>query len=177
MTTPDTPPRRTAVVLAADALVAATSSTSATWRTWPATPPGSFNTAADCLGIVAEPAEWALWLSDDLLLLVVQTLLDQEHGYGWASPQVRRYMEALQDIADESGGGTLRRPRAILGGGAPLPLRAPLDLAIATGAPVLVSDWPELRRRDGFEAPSGQVVRILGSHDFRTRVDAARRAT
>lgn len=175
MTESDTPRRPTPVVLAADVLAAATSSTSTTWRTWPATPPGSLNAAADCLGIVAEPAEWALWLSDDLLLLVVRALLDPEYGYGWASSEVRRYVTALQDIADASGGGTLRRPAAVIGGGAPLPLRAPLDLAAATQAPLIVSDWPRLLRRDGSSVPAGTVIRVLRSRDFQRRVGAARR--
>lgn len=179
---PSPSPRTTAVgptplVLATDVLVAAITVSSATWKTWPATPPGSLNSAADCVGIVAEPGEWALWLSDDLLHAAVQTLLDRDEGLGWAPTEVRRYVTVLQEIADASGGGTVARTPSAIGRGAPLPLRAALDLAVATQAPVVVSDWLPLLRRHGWAPPGLGPVHILASSEFRRRVDAARRAS
>lgn len=166
----------TPLVLAADVLVSATTFASATWKTWPATPPGSRNSAADCLGIVAEPGEWALWLSDDLLLAVVQPLLDPQSGLGWNPGEVRRYVTVLRDIASASGGGLIAHPPEALGRRADLPLRAPLDLAAFTTAPVVVSDWSGLLRLNPCKGPSGRLTHVLSAHEFRRRVDAARRA-
>jgi len=134
------------------------------------------NPAADCIGIVAEPGEWALWLSDDLLLAAVQTLLDKDKGLGWAPTEVRRYVTVVQEIADASGGGTVARVPSALGPSAPLPLRAALDLAVATRAPVVVSDWLPLLSRHGWAPPGLGQIHVLASSEFRRRVDAARRA-
>lgn len=172
-----TRPGPTPLVLAADVLVTATTFASAAWKTWPATPPGSRNSAADCLGIVAEPAEWALWLSDDLLLATVQALLSDKAGLGWGPGEARRYIGVLRDIATDSGGGVVARPPAVVGHRTALPLRAALDLAVLASAPVVVSDWGGLLRLNPWVGPGGDRVSLLSSYDFRRRVDAARRAT
>lgn len=173
---PAVAPGPTPLVLGADVLVNATTFASATWKTWPATPPGSRNSAADCLGIVAEPAEWALWLSDDLLLAAVQVLLSPQAGLGWNPHEVRRYVGVLRDIARSSGGRLVARTPSVLGSQADLPLRAALDVAAVATAPVIVTDWNSLLRLNPWKGPSNGLVHVMRSGEFRRRVDAARRA-
>lgn len=167
------PPR---VVLAADVLVDATATASATWQTWPRVPPGSANAAADCLGIVAEPREWALWLSGDLLELVARILLDADHGLGWRNDHVGRYLEVLHDVAWTSGGGVVTLVPAVIGRGADAVQRTALAAAAAAvGAAVVVTADKGLLHLHPWSPPGGDQHAVLHPTQFRARVDAARR--
>ena len=52
-----------AVVYDINVLVTAASGGNSPFRSWPSPPPVSGNASADCLGIIVDAAEFALWLS------------------------------------------------------------------------------------------------------------------
>jgi hypothetical protein len=48
-------------------LVTAAASGNSPFRSWPSPPPVSGNAPADCLGIIVDAAEFALWLSPRII--------------------------------------------------------------------------------------------------------------
>ena len=56
-------PVPTAVVYDLNVLVTAVASGDSSFRSWPSPPPTSSNACADCVGIIVDAAEFALWLS------------------------------------------------------------------------------------------------------------------
>ena len=60
-------PVPTAVVYDVNELVTAVASGNSPFRSWPSPPPTSGNPCADCVGIIVDAAEFALWLSPHIL--------------------------------------------------------------------------------------------------------------
>jgi hypothetical protein len=56
-----------AVVYDINVLVTAAASGNSPFRSWPSPPPVSGNASADCLGVIVDAAEFALWLSPHII--------------------------------------------------------------------------------------------------------------
>ena len=71
------------------------------FRSWPSPPPVPGNASADCLGIIVDAAEFALWLSPHII-----TNIDRILGelFKWAQPQIDAYLRAVEMAADTAAG-------------------------------------------------------------------------
>jgi len=94
----------TAVVYDVNVLVTAVASGNSPFRSWPSPPPTSGNASADCVGIVVDAAEFALWLSPHILGNVGRVLEDL---FKWERPQADAYVAVISEAAEHSGGGLL----------------------------------------------------------------------
>ena len=74
-----------AVVYDINVLVTAAASGNSPFRSWPSPPPVSGNASADCLGIVVDAAEFALWLSPHFITNIDRILAQL---FKWAQPQI-----------------------------------------------------------------------------------------
>jgi hypothetical protein len=83
-----------AVVYDINVLVTAAASGNSPFRSWPSPPPVSGNASADCLGVIVDAAEFALWLSPHII-----TNIDRMAG------SLERSAPALTVGARESGPG------------------------------------------------------------------------
>ncbi len=105
-------PAAVPVVFDVNVLVLAVAVGESPFRSWPSPPPTSGNPSADCLGVVNDAAEFALWLSP--------------------------HMRALAEMAEASGGGITDPPQTV--GDCPdWEDNRILDLAAAVGAFLIVS--------------------------------------
>src|SRR6266540_7098240 len=89
-------------------LVGAAAGGNSPFRSWPSPPPTSGNPYADCLGVVVDAAEFALWLSPHLLDNTARVLGE---GLGWKPDLIEQYLSVLARVADHSGGGVADPPR------------------------------------------------------------------
>ena len=64
------------VVYDVNVLVGAAAGGNSPFRSWPSPPPTSGNASADCLGIVVDAAEFALWLSPHILDNTARVLVE-----------------------------------------------------------------------------------------------------
>jgi hypothetical protein len=69
---------------------------------WPSPPPRRTDAAAECVGIINDADELALWLSPRILGNVVRVLVGE---LGWVQDQAERYANRLREITARSGGG------------------------------------------------------------------------
>ncbi|MGO8957784.1 MAG: hypothetical protein ACLQFR_10495 [Streptosporangiaceae bacterium] len=96
------------VVFDVNVLVLAVAAGESRFRSWPSPPPTSGNPAADCLGVINDAAEFALWLSPHIMantgrvLITVLKTPDEE---------VDEYLQVLAEMAAASGGGITDPPR------------------------------------------------------------------
>jgi hypothetical protein len=95
---------RATVVYDVNFLVTAAAGGNSPFRSWPSPPPVSGNPSADCLGIVVDAAELALWLSPHITANVERILSDL---LKWERPEASAYLEAVAGAAEHSGGGVL----------------------------------------------------------------------
>jgi hypothetical protein len=153
-------PVATPVVFDVNVLVQAIASGNSPYHSWPSPPPTSGNPFADCLGVVNDAAEFALWLSPHILdntrrvlMAVVGTPKDEADDYG----------DILAEMADASGGGVLTPPRTVRND-------LVLDLAAEVGALLIVSEDGDLTSMS-----PGRGVPVLRAREFANRVDAMRR--
>lgn len=82
----------TVVVFDVNVLVSAAASGNSPFRSWPSPPPVSGNPSADCLGVVVDAAEFALWLSPHILTNVDRVLAEL---FKWAQPEIDAYLTAV----------------------------------------------------------------------------------
>lgn len=71
------------------------------FSTRPTLPPRTDNPAADCIGVVNDGLEFALWLSPHILANTARVLA----AAGVVVDDVKEYVAMLHEIADSSGGG------------------------------------------------------------------------
>jgi hypothetical protein len=126
-------------------------------RMWSSPPPTSDDPDADCLGIIADAAEFSLWLSPALLADVAQLTTDP------------RYLIELEMLARASGGGVALPPEPDPDA-AGWPPGSVLDLAAEVGAFVIVSDEKDLLGLSPYQGTA-----ILEPWRFAEKVDQARR--
>lgn len=160
-------PVPTAVVYDVNVLVTAIASGNSPFRSWPSPPPTSGNPSADCVGIIVDATEFALWLSDHILANTRRVL---EELFKWERPATEAYLEVLVRVADHSGGGALDEvPRAVHD----CPDHEDnlvLDLAAEVGAMLVVSNDTDLLAMSPWRGTP-----ILTPATFASKVDGMRR--
>lgn len=154
------------VVYDVNVLVQAALGRRSEFTTWPVLPPTTGNPAADCLGVVNDCREFALWLSPHILDNTRRVL---EHA-GLSPSTVSQYLDVLDEIAVASDGAVVEPDRTVH--------ECPdhednliLDLAADVGALIIVSDDTDLTAMSPWRATP-----ILRPAEFANRVDAMRRA-
>lgn len=160
-------PVPSAVVYDINVLITAAASGNSPFRSWPSPPPVSGNPSADCLGIIVDAAEFALWLSPHITGNVDRILSDL---FKWEQPEVDAYLETVVSAANHSGGGVLTDvPRTIH--------ECPdhednliLDLAAEVGALIMVSNDSDLLSMSPWRGTP-----IIEPTAFAAKVDAMRR--
>jgi predicted nucleic acid-binding protein len=155
------------VVFDVNVLVLAISAGESPFRSWPSPPPISGNPSADCLGVINDAAEFALWLSPHILAntgRVLATVLKTP------DEEVDEYLEVLAEMARASGGGIINPPQAV--GDCPdWEDNRILDLAAAVGAFLIVSADADLTSMSPWRGRP-----IIEPPQFASLVDASRRA-
>jgi predicted nucleic acid-binding protein len=155
------------VVYDINVLVTAAASGNSPFRSWPSPPPVSGNPSADCLGIIVDAAEFALWLSAHITANVDRILSEL---FKWAQPEIDIYLETVIRAAEHSGGGVLDEvPRTVH--------ECPdhednliLDLAAEVGALIMVSNDTDLLSMSPWRGTP-----IMEPKAFAAKVDAMRR--
>jgi predicted nucleic acid-binding protein len=159
-------PVATPVVFDVNVLVQAIASGNSPYLSWPSPPPTSGNPFADCLGIINDAAEFALWLSPHILDNTARVLVAV---VGTPKEEADDYREILIEMAEASGGGVLTPPRVVHD----CPDHEDnlvLDLAAEVGALLVVSEDADLTGMSPWRG-----VPILRAREFTARVDAMRR--
>ena len=155
------------VIYDVNVLVTAAASGNSPFRSWPSPPSVSGNPSADCVGIIVDAAEFALWLSPHILANVDRILTDL---FKWAAPEVDAYLAALVAAAEHSGGGVATEvPRTV----SECPDHEDnliLDLAAEVGALIVVSNDTDLLTMSPWRGTP-----IIEPAAFASKVDAMRR--
>ena len=160
-------PVPTAVVYDVNVLVTAVASGNSPFRSWPSPPPTSGNACADCVGIIADAAEFALWLSPHILSNVKRVLADL---FKWDHPQIDTYVTVLSETAEHSGGGLLTEVSRTVHDCPDHEDNLILDLAAEVGAMLIVSNDTDLLSMSPWRGTP-----ILTPAAFAAKVDAMRR--
>jgi predicted nucleic acid-binding protein len=161
-------PAPTPVVYDVNVLVMAVADGDSAFRSWPSPPPTSSNRSADCLGIVNDAAEFALWLSPHILSNTGRVLAGV---IGMPAEEADEYISILAEIAEASGGGLIDPPQSV--GDCPdWEDNRILDLAEAVGAFLIVSDDTDLIAMSPWRGRP-----IISPDKFAALVDASRRAS
>ena len=84
-----------AVVYNINVLVTAAASGNSPFRSWPSPPPVSGNASADCLGVIVDAAEFALWLSPHITANIDRVLAQL---FKWSQPQIDAYLRATLKV-------------------------------------------------------------------------------
>lgn len=156
------------VVFDVNVLVRAIALGESPYRSWPSPPPTSGNPDADCLGVINDAAEFALWLSPHILTNTGRVLGDV---IGTPKDEIDEYIAILAEIAHASGGGLTDPPQAV----ADCPDwedNRILDLALTVDAFMIVSGDTDLTAMSPWRGRP-----IIEPTQFARRVDALRRAT
>lgn len=160
-------PVPTPVVLDVNVLVLAAAIGESPFRSWPSPPPTSGNPSADCLGVINDAAEFALWLSPHILSNTGRVLGEV---IGTPKDVVDEYLTVLAEIAEASGGGLIDPPQAV--GDCPdWEDNRILDLALAAGAFIIVSADADLTTMSPWRGRP-----VIEPEQFASLVDASRRA-
>jgi predicted nucleic acid-binding protein len=101
----------------------------------------SGNPSADCVGIIVDAAEFALWLSPHVLSNVDRVLTDL---FKWAATEVEAYLAALVAAAEHSGGGVVTDVSRTVSECPDHEDNVILDLAAEVGALIVVSNDTDL---------------------------------
>ena len=157
----------TNVVYDVNVLVTAIASGNSPFRSWPSPPPTSGNPSADCVGIVADATEFALWLSDHILGNTQRVLKEL---FKWESSKAEAYLEVLSRVADHSGGGVLHDVPRTVHDCPDHEDNLVLDLAVEIGAMLVVSNDTDLLAMSPWRGTP-----ILTPAAFAAKVDAMRR--
>jgi predicted nucleic acid-binding protein len=156
-----------AVVYDVNMLVTAIASGNSPFRSWPSPPPTSGNASADCVGIVVDAAEFALWLSPHILDNVRRVLEDL---LKWERPHAQAYVEVISQAAEHSGGGLLADVPRTVHDCPDHEDNLVLDLAAEVGAMLIVSNDTDLLSMSPWRGTP-----ILTPTAFAAKVDAMRR--
>jgi predicted nucleic acid-binding protein len=157
----------TAVVYDVNVLVTAVAGGNSPFRSWPSPPPVSGNPSADCLGIIADAAEFSLWLSPHIMVNIDRVLTDL---LKWEQTEADAYLGALLSAAEHSGGRIVTDiPRTVHD----CPDHEDnliLDLAAEVGALIVVSNDTDLLSMSPWRGTP-----IIEPRAFAAKVDAMRR--
>jgi hypothetical protein len=161
-------PAATPVVYDVDVLVMAVADGNSPFRSGPSPPPTSSNRSADCLGVINDAAEFALWLSPRILSSTGRVLAEV---LGMPSDEIDEYITILVDMAEASGGGLFDPPQSV-GDYPDWEDNRILDLAEAIGAFLIVSNDIDLIAMSPWRSRP-----IISPDKFAALVDASRRAS
>jgi predicted nucleic acid-binding protein len=159
-------PVATPVIFDVNVLVQAIASGNSPYLSWPSPPPTSGNPFADCLGIVNDAAEFALWLSPHILDNTVRVLMTV---VGTPKEEAEDYREILVEMAEASGGDVLV-PRRTVHDCPDHEDNLVLDLAAEVGALLIVSEDVDLTSMSPWRG-----IPVLRAREFTGRVGAMRR--
>ena len=160
-------PAPTAVVYDVNVLVTAIAGGNSPFRSWPSPPPVSGNACADCVGIVVDAAEFALWLSPHILANTKRVLEDL---FKWDQTQADDYLTVITAAAEHSGGGLLENVPRTVHDCPDHEDNLILDLAEEVGAMLIVSNDSDLLTMSPWRGTP-----ILMPTAFTAKVDAMRR--
>jgi predicted nucleic acid-binding protein len=159
------------VVVDVNVLVAAVTGGHDNFWSWPSPPPVRGNFAANVVGILNDAREFALWISEHILVNVVRVLTGvPPDGYGWDLSVAQSYVEVLAEIADASGGG-VARPAVTVTDCPDHEDNRILEAAAASNAVLIVSDDTDLLALTPWRGTP-----IVTSKEFVNRTDAMRRS-
>ena len=154
------------VVYDVNVLVGAAAAGNSPFRSWPSPPPTSGNPYADCLGVIVDAAEFALWLSPHLLDNTARVMVE---GYKWPAARADAFVSVLAELAGHSGGDVIDPP-ATVGDCADFEDNRILDLVVEVGALLVVSDDVDLTSMSPWRGTP-----ILRPREFTSKVDGMRR--
>jgi predicted nucleic acid-binding protein len=154
------------VVFDVNVLVGAAAGGNSPFRSWPSPPPTSGNPFADCLGIIVDAAEFALWLSPHILDNIGRVLVE---GLKWPADRTERYLSVILEVADHSGGGVVDPPSTVHDCQDREDNQI-LDLTVEFGALLVVSDDADLTSMSPWRGTP-----ILRPREFTAKVDGMRR--
>lgn len=154
------------IVYDVNVLVGAAAGGNSPFRSWPSPPPTSGNSYADCMGIVVDAAEFALWLSPHILDNVARVL---DEGLKWQPDKIEVSLSLLLQTAEHSGGGVIDPPQTITDCRDWADNRI-LDLAAEIGALLIVSEHTDLTSMSPWRGTP-----ILRPREFTAKVDGMRR--
>jgi predicted nucleic acid-binding protein len=160
-------PAPTAVVYDVNVLVTAVASGNSPYRSWPSPPPVSGNACADCVGVIVDAAEFALWLSPHILANVSRVLDDL---FKWDEEQTEAYLAIITAAAEHSRGGLLGDVPRTVHDCPDHEDNLILDLAAEVGAMLIVSNDSDLLTMSPWRGTP-----ILTPTAFTAKVDAMRR--
>jgi predicted nucleic acid-binding protein len=160
-------PVPSAVVYDINLLVTAVAGGNSPFRSWPSPPPVSGNPSADCVGIIVDAAEFALWLSPHITDNVDRILRDL---FKWEQSEADAYVETLIRAAEHSGGGVLADVPRTVHDCPDHEDNLILDLAAEVGALILVSNDSDLLSMSPWRGTP-----IIEPAAFAAKVDAMRR--
>jgi predicted nucleic acid-binding protein len=160
-------PVPSAVVYDINVLVTAAASGNSPFRSWPSPPPTSGNPSADCLGIIVDAAEFALWLSPHIAGNVDRVLTDL---FKWDRSQVDVFLATVVAAAEHSGGGVLAEVPRTVHDCPDHEDNLVLDLAAEVGALIMVSNDSDLLSMSPWRGTP-----IIDPAAFAAKVDAMRR--
>jgi PIN domain-containing protein len=160
-------PAPTPVVYDVNVLVMAVADGDSAFRSWPSPPPTSTNRSADCLGIVNDAAEFALWLSPHVVETSIYVL---SQVFKWDEAHIQLFARLLTETATDSGGGVADPPRTVFDC-ADAEDNHVLDLASHVGALIMVSEDTDLTSMSPWRGTP-----ILRPREFAAKVDGMRRA-
>lgn len=129
------------VVYDINVLVTAVASGNSPFRSWPSPPPVSGNPSADCVGVIVDAAEFALWLSPHILTNVDRVLTEL---FKWESGRSVDYVATLVAAAEHSRGGVVEDVRRLVTECPDFEDNLILDLAVDVGALIIVSNDSDL---------------------------------
>jgi predicted nucleic acid-binding protein len=161
-------PAPTPVVYDVNVLVMAVADGDSSFRSWPSPPPVSTNRSADCLGIINDAAEFALWVSPHILSNTGRVLAEV---IGMPADEIDEYIDILTEITDASGGGLIDPPQSVSDCPDWEDNRI-LDLADAVGAFLIVSNDADLIAMSPWRGRP-----IISPDKFAALVDASRGAS
>ncbi len=155
------------VVFDVNVLVLAIAAGESPFRSWPSPRPTSGNPSADCLGVVNDAAEFALWLSPHILVNTGRVLASVVK---MPDDEVDEYLAVLVEIAEASGGGVVDPPQ-VVGDCPDWEDNRVLDLALEVGAFLLVSADADLTTMSSWRGRP-----VIEPSQFASLVDASRRS-
>jgi predicted nucleic acid-binding protein len=154
------------IVFDVNILVGAAIGGNSPFRSWPSPPPVSGNPYADCMGIVVDAAEFALWVSPHILSNAERVLTE---GFSWPQELVERFVQIVVQTAEHSAGGVITPPQSINDCKDWEDNRI-LEVAAEVGALLIVSEDTDLTSMSPWRGTP-----ILRPREFTSKVDGMRR--
>lgn len=154
------------VVFDVNVLVGAALGGTSPFRSWPAVPPTTNNPYADCMGIIVDAHEFALFVSPHIVDNTKRVLANV---FEWKEPAIEQFLKALAATVVNSGGDVVDPPRQVHDC-TDYEDNHILDLAVEVGALLIVSNDSDLISMSPWRGTP-----ILLPRQFAARVDGMRR--